>query len=430
MLRRILPVASGKGGVGKTTFAVNFALALSRAAPTLLVDLDTGTSSVRTALPVPVRHDLYHFHRKGVPLADCITRLGPGHDPEGRFANFGFIAGPRHYIEELANPGEAFRRRIAAEINRLPAEFVVLDLRAGHDGRVIDFLPYTNSGILIFTPQHPAATLAAADVVKAILFRSLRALFAPGSRFYARAGLAGREALLAGLLDRAEDGYDDSVPNLDAFLLELGVALAGHPLLGVLAEALEGFRVHYVLNMFNGVEQSYEAAIVPFVESLAGQVSARLRLSQLGWIVFDERVHQANASGFPIVLDRPEAAAPAPAPAPGRVEAELAALESAVLGSRRPPAAVARPADRKRPRRLDLPSADDAMAGQLQALKALYSGRRGDTARENFVYLAYRALDRMAPHTAPSEFGHTVLAPPEQLLNWFLARQRSRPVGV
>ena len=37
-IKRIIPISSGKGGVGKTTFAINFALALSRHGRTILVD--------------------------------------------------------------------------------------------------------------------------------------------------------------------------------------------------------------------------------------------------------------------------------------------------------------------------------------------------------------------------------------------------------
>ena len=64
-LKRIIPISSGKGGVGKTTFAINFALALSRHGRTVLVDLDTGTSAIRNAIDVPIGKDLYHFFRKG-----------------------------------------------------------------------------------------------------------------------------------------------------------------------------------------------------------------------------------------------------------------------------------------------------------------------------------------------------------------------------
>lgn len=419
MPRRIIPVASGKGGVGKTTFAVNFALGLARTAPTVLVDLDTGTSSVRGVIQVPVDKDLYHFKRGSASLAECITPLDQQHDPHGEFRQFGFIAGPRHFMDDVSNPSPDFRRALAEGINHLPAEYVVLDLRAGLDPSVLDFLPFTNSGILVFTPHHPAATLAAADIVKAILFRSLRILFREDSPLYALAGLERYRNLVLDLLVRVEDVYDPALANLDSFLAELTEAFGRHPIVEVLADLLDSFRVHYVLNMFNGVEESFNSAVVPMIDSLAQNVSSRVNLTQLGWVVEDGRVQEANRNGYPILLDRRDRP-PAASLAVDRVAAELRALESSFLGLRRPsrpplPApASAPPAP---------PAKDDLLGGQLESLRRMYTDRRRDTVRENFNYMVFRALNMMGDHAATTEFGATAIATPEQMQRWFLRRQ-------
>lgn len=421
---RILTVASGKGGVGKTTFAVNFALALSRSAPTILVDLDTGTSSVRTALKTPIERDLYHFFKKGEPLERCVTRLGPELDPEGRMSGFGFVAGPRHYMEEIAQLPELLRRQLAAGIAALPAEYVVLDLKAGLDRAVIDLMPYTNSGLLVFTPHNPAATLAAADLVKALLFRSLRILTGPGSWLFRQGEIAAQAAKIGELLSRAEDAYDEEIGNVDAFLVALAELLGPHTAVELLAEAVAAFRVHCVLNMFNGIEESFEGAITPFLERLAESSSTRLRVGQLGWVVYDKRVEEANSHGVPILLERHEP--PPPPPALDPLAVRLAEIEASVFG----PRAARRPAQPARAAAVpEAPRIEEALGAQLESLKLLYGGKKNDRVRENFAYLAARALALSGPGHAPTELGQTSLAAPEQLLSWFEAHGKSRTAG-
>ena len=165
------------------------------------------------------------------------------------------MAGPLHLIEEITNFGPEKKARLSAAINELPADYVVLDMKAGLDANVVDFLPWSNSGILVFTPHLPSATLAASDIVKAILFRKLRIVFSPSSPFYEQVKDPRTTTLLVNeLLDEVEDVYEDGLPNLDAFLVDLAAALGPHPVLDQVARTVEYFRVHYVLNSFNGVD--------------------------------------------------------------------------------------------------------------------------------------------------------------------------------
>lgn len=418
MARRIIPISSGKGGVGKTTFAINFALTLSRHGRTVLVDLDTGTSAIRNAIDTPVANDLYHFFRRGEPLSNCVTQLDPKLDPTGQWKDFGFVAGPLHLIDEITNFGPDHKSRLIDAINALPAEYVILDMRAGLDANVIDFLPFSNSGILVFTPHLPSATLAASDIVKAILFRKLRLIFSKDSPFFDTVGNGFNFfKLINDLIDRVEDVYDSSVPNLDAFALDLAHNLGDHPITRTVQSTIDEFRVHYVLNLFNGIDDSFNTAVKPFLDNLTRNVSARCGVTNLGWITRSDAIHRANCNRLPPLLEQE---ARKKVPKPDSWEKELEDLRMMAIGMD--------PPRHEEPIRMiaSLESTDpgvlqDHLARQLDVLKTMFEQKKDDDYRANFEYVTERALFTMK-NRRPSELGDVRIFKPREMLDSLFAK--------
>ena len=117
--------------------------------------------------------DLFHFLKKDKPAGGLPANPAPAMDPDRAFANFSFIASPRGFVQDIVNFSPEVKNKLIQGINSLQADYVIIDLKAGLDTNVLDFLPLSNSGIILFTPRLKAATMAAAEMAKAILFRML-----------------------------------------------------------------------------------------------------------------------------------------------------------------------------------------------------------------------------------------------------------------
>ena len=73
MLEKTLAVSSGKGGVGKTFFSVNFALELSyRGYKVLIFDLDFNFSNVFLLLDVKPENRFQNYFEGSIPLAQAV----------------------------------------------------------------------------------------------------------------------------------------------------------------------------------------------------------------------------------------------------------------------------------------------------------------------------------------------------------------------
>ncbi|HWC66298.1 MAG TPA: hypothetical protein VG777_09455, partial [Thermoanaerobaculia bacterium] len=214
-----------------------------------------------------------------------------------------------------------------------------------------------------------------------------------------------------------EDVYDESIANVDAFLADLASTFGDHPLVTALQSSVEDFCVYYVLNMFNGVRESYETAVAPFVSNLVENVSARPQITNLGWIIRHERIHDANRQRRPVLL-APEPEPPRAAP-PTAAERELQQLEKTFLHLEGPAArraagpAAFRPADPAR-----------AFDRQLEALRAMYADQKESGVRENFSYITHRAL-HLIDSLRSSDFGETRIFDREEILAHLLPRSEA-----
>lgn len=144
----IIPIASGKGGVGKTFLTANLAVALAeKGRRTIVVDLDLGGSNLHTFLELPNQYpgigDFLKARRCN--LEDLLVPT--------QISGLSFLPGDGK-TPLMANIPFAQKTRLISWIRKLPAEYILLDLGAGTSFNTLDYFGISPRGIVVVTPEY------------------------------------------------------------------------------------------------------------------------------------------------------------------------------------------------------------------------------------------------------------------------------------
>ena len=154
---RVITVTSGKGGVGKSNFTLNFALQLrARGKKVLVFDADNGFANIDVLMGLSTKFNLYHLLKRQKTIDEIIHQ---------GYGELDFIAGGSGF-RELAFWSESDAQYFADQVMQLNQryDYILFDLGAGLSKESLKFIIAAHETILVTTPEPTAITDAYAII--------------------------------------------------------------------------------------------------------------------------------------------------------------------------------------------------------------------------------------------------------------------------
>ena len=279
-MSQIIPVASGKGGVGKSPLSANLAIALGQQGKkVVLVDLDLGASNLHLVIgQKPGAASLGSWFTEKSDFKDIIQQTD--------YQNVSFIAGDSQ-IPDLTSLKHVQKVRLIRNLKNIDTDYIILDLGAGTHQFILDMFLLSPQGIVVSAPA-VTATLNGYLFLKNATFRLLYTTF--------KRGTPGR-AYLDNLKKDSATMQKLYIPNLIQFLANCDPTNTQ-----IFISRMQQFRPRLVMNM---IEDPKDADRAQRIKSSCNQYLG-LEIEYLGLMYRDMLQDKALASQLPVVVYKPQ----------------------------------------------------------------------------------------------------------------------------
>ncbi len=156
---RVIAITSGKGGVGKTSIAINMAIAYAQTGKkVILIDCDMGMANVNVMMGIMPQYNLIHVINGQKKMSEIIQNTEFG---------IKFVAGANGF-SKIANLSSQELDNFAKQFNTLgDADIIIIDTGAGVADNVLKFIAAADEVFVVTTPE-PTAITDAYGIIKII----------------------------------------------------------------------------------------------------------------------------------------------------------------------------------------------------------------------------------------------------------------------
>ena len=278
IVRKMWSIGGGKGGTGKSFVSLSLGIRLAKMGRrVVIIDADLGGANMHTLLGIRYPdYTLNDFLKRRIENLNEVSI-------ETSIQNLKLISGGDDILY-LANPKFSQKARILRSLDKLDADYILLDLGAGSSFNILDFFIFTQGKVVIVSP-FPTSIQNAYGFIKSALYRRLGQVFSKNDQ------------ILSLIKKSIDPGSEEKINSI--FELVATVDKIDRESASIMGQVVDDFKIKLIVNM----AKSEEDAKVGDIIKIVSDKYLGINVDVLKPIPFDRQVEKSIILTNPLLLN-------------------------------------------------------------------------------------------------------------------------------